>query len=323
MTDRDWAQTDLSGEPRLLLGERKSSKRIDVHRVELHDDLFGDLRSIAGLAVAEIQRRDAKPYSTFASKTGDDYFDVDVSDIPRRRNLRKREDDPEAFEIASALNMVADCDAHLVMTAEELRQADPSLYAIVFEQSGDYIGFIRNTSPRRQVKAGLRYLQYGDTLRRINPPDLTIDDDIDLVVAADRCAVLSPAAFTTIFGDVGVAFEQVPSNIEAISDALKRVLPLGAGTLAALNARCGRRVGDAKRLHHIISQRKGALKSLKPDDLKSLLKLRGLDGSVKNGELTLTDDNVSDFLDLVEGRLFNDDVTGEERRADSYSPRNR
>jgi hypothetical protein len=321
VTGRDWTETDLSGDPRLLLGQRKSSKKIEVHQVQLHEDLFGDLRSIAQSAIEELRRRDAKPYSTFASKTGDDYFDVDVSDIPRRRDMRKREDDPEAYEIASALAMIADTDDHPVMTAEELREADPSLYAIVFESEGDYVGFIRNSPPRRAVRPGLRYFQYGETLRRVAPPDLAIDDEVDLVVAADRCAILSPAAFTTLFGDVGVAFEQVPANVKAMSDALKGVLPLSSGSVTALNARTGRRVSDAKRLHHIVTERRGALKGLTSAELRTLLRRRGLEDAIQKGEISLTDDNVSDFLDLVEGRLFSDDVTGEERRADTYSPR--
>jgi hypothetical protein len=318
-----WHDVDLAGDPRLLLGQRKSSKRIDVKRIEVHQDLFEDLRSIAQRAVAEIQRRDAKQYSTFASKTGDDYFDVDVSDIPQRRNRRKKEDDPEAYEIASALAMVAECDNHPIMSATELRNANPSLYAIVFESHGEYVGFIRNSSPRRPVRAGLKYLQYGDALRRIDPPDLAIDDDIDLVVAADRCAVITPSAFTTLFGDVGVAFQQVPANVTAIADALKQVIPLSPKTVSALSSTCGGRISDAKRLHHIVSQRKEALKSLGSQEMKALLERRGLDGAVQQGELMLIDDNISDFLDLVEGRLFDDDVTGEERRADSYSPRRR
>ncbi len=321
MTERDWTETDLSGQPRLLLGQRKSSKKIDVHRVQVHEDLFEDLRSIARGAIGELARRDAKPYSTFASKTGDDYFDVDVSDIPRRRDMRRRQDDPEAYEIASALAMIAECDAHPVMTAEELRDADPSLYAVVFESDGDYVGFIRNSPPRRPVRPGLKYLQYGDTLRKVDPPDLTIDDEVDLVVAADRCAILSPAAFTTLFGDVGIAFEQVPANVTTMTEALKGVLPLSSGSVAALTTRCGRRVSDARRLHHIVTERRGALGGLTSEELSAVLERRGLDAAVQKGEIDLTDDNVSDFLDLVEGRLFNDDLTGEERRADAYSPR--
>src|SRR6266571_2385935 len=103
-------------------------------------------------------------------------------DIPQRRDKRKREEDPEAYEIASALAMIRECDRHPPMNAEKLRDADPSLYAIVFESGGEYVGFVRNVSPRRPVKPGLRYLQYGDTLRKIEPPDLAIDDSVDLVV---------------------------------------------------------------------------------------------------------------------------------------------
>jgi hypothetical protein len=135
--------------------------------------------------------------------------------------------------------------------------------------------------------------------------------------------VLSPTAFTTLFDDVGIAFEQVLSNVTAMSDALKDVTLLGPRTLVALKGRCGRRISDAKRLHRIVTERKEALKRLTPEEMKALLGRRGLDGAVQRSELSLIDDNISDFLDLVEGRRFNDDVTGEERRADSCSPRRR
>lgn len=72
-----------------------------------------------------------------------------------------------------------------------------------------------------------------------------------------------------------------------------------------------------------MTERRADLKKLKLAEIEALLQKRGLEQAIKDGELRLTDDNVSDFLDVVEGRLFNDDVTGEERRADSYSPRKR
>jgi hypothetical protein len=281
------------------------------------------LRSIASGAIGELERRDSKPYSAFASKTEDDYFDVDISDIPRRVDRRRRTDDPEAFEIASALAMIADCDSHPTMSAKELRQADPSLYAIVFEAGGGYAGFVRNVSPRRSLRPGLRYLQYDDTLKRIEAPDLVIDGSIDMVVTTDQCAVLSPIAFASLFGDVGVVFQQAPENLKALSRAMKAVIPLSAGALEALQSRCGRRVSDARRLHHIVTDRATALAALSADELTGLLQLRGLEDALANGQLNLSNESVSDFLDLVEGRLFTDDLTQEERRADSYSPRRR
>lgn len=321
MTDRQWNEIDLSGSPRLLLARRKSSKRVEAYRVELHEDLFDDLRSVARTAIHKLERREAKPYSAFAAKSGDDYFDVDTSDIPQRRDRRKREEDPAAFEIASALAMIATTDRHHTLTAEELRTLEPSLYAIVFEDGGEYIGFIRNRSPQRALKPGLRWFQYGDTLVEVTPPDLAIDEEVDVVVSPNRCAVLTPGAFESIFGDVGIVFQQVPTNVETISTALKATMPLTDESTKALTARCGRRVIDAKRLNHIATERKEALARMTQNHMRKLLKERNLDGALRKGRLRLTEENVSEFLDLVEGRLFSDDVTGEERRADAYSPR--
>lgn len=42
----EWNGVDLAGEPRFLLGRRKSSKTIEVRRVDVHQDLFDDLRRL-------------------------------------------------------------------------------------------------------------------------------------------------------------------------------------------------------------------------------------------------------------------------------------
>jgi hypothetical protein len=155
----------------------------------------------------------------------------------------------------------------------------------------------------------------------MDPPDLAIDTSIDVVVTPERVAILSLSAFNTLFGDIGIAFETVPAHLADLSKALKSNLPLTDESLAAIGRRCGRRVIDARRLSHIASARSGALAALTSAELKRLLERRGLDGAFKKGKLHLTDETVSEFLDAIEGRLFDDDVTGEQRRADSYSPR--
>jgi hypothetical protein len=82
------------------------------------------------------------------------------------------------------------------------------------------------------------------------------------VAALLRRALRRSAAVPTDDDPPGVAFEQVPVNVTAMSDALEGVLPLGPSTLAALSNRCGRRVNDAKRLHQIVTERKGAIEAL-------------------------------------------------------------
>lgn len=303
----------------MLLGRRKSSKRFDVNQVEIHQDLFSEIRSICMATLVELDRREAKGYFPFATATSDDYLVVDVSDLPKREDRRKTGD--EAFEPAAALAMIAATDEFSSLSAAELRGVTPSMYAFSFKTAEGYIGFIRNTSPRRRVDPGLRFLKFEDTLRRMDPPDLAIDTSIDVVVTPDRVAILSLASFNTLFGDIGIAFEAVPGHLGDVAKALKSNLPLTDESLAAIGRRCGRRVIDARRLSHIASQRPGALAALKSDELTRLLERRGLVGAVENGKLHLTDEMVSDFLDAIEGRLFDDDVTGEQRRADSYSPR--
>jgi hypothetical protein len=321
MTDRNWADVDLSGTPRLLLGRRPASKRIEVHRVEIHQDLFPALREIAGSALAELEQREPKAYSAFGSMTSDDYFDVDVTEIPRRIDRRGKETDASAHEIATALEMVEMTDQHHPMSRAEILASKPTLYVIVFENDGEYIGFVRAASPRQRLKPGVRFLQYDDTLKEIKPPDLAIDDQIDLVVASDRCAVLRPSAFATLFGDVGIAFQQVTPNVTTMTKAFKKSMPLADASLEQLTDRCGRRVTDAKRLHHIATERRSALKALTKNQIVDLLDKRGLGDAIIDGALVLTKENVSEFLDIIEGRLYNDDVTRKERRADAYSPR--
>lgn len=317
----NWTDIDLPGDPRMLLGRRTSSKRLDLQHVEVDQNLFEDLRTIARSALEQLDRRDAKPYSEFGHATSDDYFETDVSDLPMRRDRRKRDDDPAALQPASALNMTTDADGFPSLDAEELRDFEASLYALAFEDGdGGYTCFVRKQSPRRPLKPGLRFLQFGDTLRKVEPPDLAIDEGIDLVLTTGRCAILNVAAFESIFGDVRVAFGNLPANMTAIERALGDVVPLGETSLEALQERCARRITDAKRLHRLVEEKGDAIASLSSVDLQALLDRHDLE-VLDDGELALDDASAGALLDLLDGRFFNDDITGAARRADAFSPR--
>ena len=55
----------------------------------------------------------------------------------------------------------------------------------------------------------MRYFQYGDTLKRLEDPDLVVDDRIDIIITHDRVAVLDDRSFQTLFSDVGAAWVQI------------------------------------------------------------------------------------------------------------------
>lgn len=315
-----WTDVNLAGDPRLLLGRRTSSKRLKLHGLAVHEDLFDDLRSIAHSALEELDRRDAKPYAEFAHATADDYFDLDVADLPQRRDRRKREDDPEAWRHASALSMAHDADTFPTLNAEELRELEASFYVLAFEHGDGYICFVRKQSPRRPLKPGLRFLRFGDTVRKMEAPDLAIDSDVDLVLTTERCAILDLSAFRTVFGDVRVAFESVPANTGALQTALEAVIPLSEDALEALQGRCGRRLTDARRLQRLVEEKSDDIAALTPDALKSLLERRGVD-VLQDGSIELDDEDAATFLDLLDGRFFDDDITSAPRRADAYSSR--
>lgn len=318
----DWSDVHIQGDPRFLLGWRGGTKRIKAQRVDVGGDLFDELRWIARSALDGLEQREPKPYAPFGAITKDDYFDIDVTQLPRKRDRRKREDDPEAYSVSSMITMVTAADDHPVMTAEDLRQCkSPSLYAIVFESRYGFVGFVRNVSPRKPLQPGWKFLRYGDTLRKLDPPDLAIDEEVDILITEQRCAVLASAAFNTLFGDVKVAFEHVSQNAGLVAEALKGALPLTSGSVDGLRERCGRRLIDARRLDHIVSERHDALQAMTRSQIEGLLEKRGLGHTIKEGSLDLQDFEVSEFLDVVEGRLFTDDVTQEEKRADAYRPR--
>lgn len=319
MKAKKWAELDLSSKPRMIVGRRKSSKQFDAHQVEMHSDLFQDVRNICQSTLLELDRRESRPYAPFAVASGDDYLEIDVSGMPRRVDHRKRQDADS--EPAALLGLIGDVDGLASLGAAELRSSAPTMYAFAFEAAEGFIGFVRNTNPRRRVKPGYRYLRFENALRRMDPPDISIDDDIDIVVTPTKLAMMSVAAFNTLLGDVGVAFGQVPANAKVLVDALSHCIPMTPASAEVLRARCGRRVIDAKRLNHIASERATALEVLGKGGLTKILDERGLKRIVKRGKLEIDAESASEFLDAIEGRLFSDDVTGEERRADAYSPR--
>ncbi len=321
MTQHTWQELNLSGKPRMLVGRRKASKRFEANQVELHADLFAEVRGICRATLAELDRREAKPYFPFAAPSSDDYLEIDITGLPERVDRRKA-DDAET-EPASALSLVAYTDRHHPLTASELRRARLTMYAFSFKLEDGYVGFIRNANPRRRLTPGVRFLRFENALRGMEPPDIAIDDDIDVVVTPERIAILSLNTFNTLFGDVGVAFQAVSENAKVVADALAETLPLTDASLKVLRERCGRRIIDAKRLNHIASQRAPALAGLDKKRLTAILSERGVSAVVKKGQLEIDEDSASEFLDAIEGRLFSDDVTGEERRADAYSPRRR
>ena len=336
-----WSGTSLDGEPRFIVGFRKGSGLINCYRVDIHQDTFREFRGIAQAAISRIPSLTRRPYDYFGALEEDEYFALDMRRIPSRpiRTARKKSalkrtaqvgmaldssqtpSTPGTEEAAAALRMVAQTDEHLVLTADELRGGlNLNLYMISFPIDSGFLGFIRRTGPHRSLAPGLRYFQYGDTLRRMSQPDFVLDNRVDMIVGPDEVAVFSNTVVQVLFRDVRLVMGSVNDNVQRLGFAFSEHLPLTPEGTEALRRFANRGPRNAKRLHDLTQYRLGDLR-LDPAAISEDLASHQLDRLVVDGELALSDESIPSYLDYLEGRLFHDDHTREPRRADRYSTR--
>ena len=332
--DDTWQTTSLDSDPRFIVGYRKTSGLMDCYVMELHQDLFRDLREIGRASLDYLGRSTERPYAPFGALEEDQYFVLKRNDIPRPVQTRKRRglardnarsagdtSPDELHGVAEALRIIDETDQHPVLSPADLHEASRfNLYAISFHVSNGFFGFIRQANPRRSLKPGLRYLQYGDTLKRMQRPDVVIDDKVDIIVSPEDIAIISDKSVQVLFRDIDIVMQHVDVNAAKVGLAFDTCIPVTAGSLDALRLVCSHGPRNAKRLHDLAHIRLPHL-ALNRSRFLAALSQRQLDHLVANGQLHLTESDVPDFLDFVEGRLFDDDHSPETRRADRFSPR--
>ena len=333
--DDKWQTTSLDSDPRFIVGYRKNSGLMDCYNMEIHQNLFADMRQIGRAALDHLGRSTERPYAPFGALEEDEYFVLRRSDIPRPVQARKKrefapdntrtgdETNPDQLHgVAEALRIIDDTDQHPVLSSVDLHEGSRfNLYAISFQVGNDFVGFIRQANPRRSLKPGLRYFQYGDTLKKMEQPDVVIDEKVDIVVWPEEIAIISEKSVQVLFRDIDIVMQQVDVNVDEVGLALGSCLPVTAGGLDALRIVCGRGPRNAKRLYDLVHIRLPHI-VLNSSTFLTALTQRQLGHLVGNDRLHLTENDVPDFLDFVEGRLFDDDHSTETRRADRFSPRN-
>ena len=311
MVDISWTGIDLSGDPRLVVGRRPRAKHLEAERVDLHQDTFPVLREIADAALGALgdtTRRSYEPYAEL--EIGEEHFELDVAgDVAS--------DEPVA-DLTQIVRVVDDLPS---VDARNLSHQNNLFYAVCWPSDAGGTGFVTKSDPARAVRHG-RFFQYRDVLRAIDRPDLILSDSTDFVVHEGVAGILKPTPFRLLFADVDVALRDVPNYIAAAKLALATSVPLADAAAEALEAVVSRRTSYAARLRRLSgrlvqlpltveSVRAAATRHL--DDPELLLN--------GDGHLEFGEDEVAVVLDLLEGRLFEDDFSGEHRRADRYSTR--
>ena len=336
-----WPETSLDGEPRFVVGHRKGSGLINCYRIDIHEDTFGDFRNIAQGALSRIYDLARRPYEYFGALEEDEYFALDFRNIPRRPVRTSRQTSarskrvhtgtdvassqkfpaPGDQEAASAIQMVAQTDEHSFMTNDRLRSGlKLNFYMVSFPIESGFLGFIRQTKPYLSLTPGIRYFQYGDTLKRVKRPDFVLDNRVDMIIGPDEVAIFSNNVVQVLFRDVRLVMDSVNNNVQMIGAVFADHLPLTPGGISALGHFGNRGPRNAKRIHDLANYRLDDLK-LDVPTIAVDLSNHQLDHILVNGELVLSDESISSFLDYLEGRLFHDDHTHEPRRADRFSRR--
>lgn len=311
MVDFSWTSVDLGDDPRLVVGRRPRARRLEAERVDLHEDTFPVLREIAEAALAALETTTPRLYEPYAElEVGEEHFELGVAS-----------DETSDEPVADLTHIVRVVDDLPSVDARNLSDQNNLFYAICWPSGAGGTGFVTKTDPARVVRHG-RFFQYRDALRAVDTPDLVLSDSTDFVVHEGVAGILRPTPFRMLFADVDVALRDVPNYVAATRLALAASVPLTDRGALALEATVSRRTSYAARLRRlserlahvpltIDSVRAAAARHLDNPDL-----LVNSDGHLEFGE-----DEVAVVLDLLEGRLFEDDFSGEHRRADRYSTR--
>jgi hypothetical protein len=228
----------------------------------------------------------------------------------------------EGEEIADLLRLVANPDDLPAVSAGQLRDGEFAFYSICIPQpTGEVITIVRAVSPTRSLRRAAFFGRFAGSLRRVERPDLQLEDSVDLVITGDEIAVMNRGNFDRLFSDLDAVALAVPGHVLAVQTAMPQ-LPFAPGTADTLTALCQRLPSLAKRLAALANS--PALATLTPSALRDALASHGENSGHwldQADSLTLTEERAKEFLDLVEGRWWTSDFSAERRRADRFRKR--
>jgi hypothetical protein len=203
----------------------------------------------------------------------------------------------------------------------------PLFYAIAWQQSeGNWVSFIRKANPRLLFKTGRRWCQYSDALKRVpTEPTFVLDQQIDVIVDAEKIVSFSGSALKNLFADLQLVQTEVPAYVRAASETIREHIPLSDQSIESLNAAGKRLQSVATRLYGLSTR----LNELKEHGSLTGERYREIAGEDENalgllgsdGQFDFDENGALIFLDIIEGRYFEDDWTGSARRADRFSQR--
>jgi hypothetical protein len=303
----DWSEFDLAADPVLAVGWRPRAKALAAAAVALHAETFSTMREIAAATQADFLGREPLPWHPNAHiEAGEQYLYFEHGAHQ------------DAADLIQLVTQPADLET---ISLEELQDGALRFYAIIWEEGfqGGPAAFVSEYDPTQVLRKASSYFRYRGTLRAAPPPDFALNDRADMIITGTHVAMLRATPFDRLFSDIRAALNDVSSNVTVLRHAMVG-LPMSAASAKAFETVCATRPSFARRLAQL-SENTTLVSQLTPRSIDKALRRHGHVPAdfIAGGQLQITNAEVSTFLDIAEGRLFEADFTGEGRRAARWS----
>lgn len=302
----------LNKDPGLIIGWRDAPRSLQAGTVPLDQNTFGTMREVCHRTLGFIAGAQKVPYHPQGSiDRREEYFWISVSNLPKPPSAPAG-GSPLLIEILKSSSLEP-------LDMDMLGGEKPfTFYAITFKSGNRRIAFIKKTDPKRVIEKGSVFLRYGESLKKVSTPHLVLESDIDLVVTNSDVYIINRVAFEQLLSDYHVATHQVAQHVSQVAGAFGASISLTPAAQDALTRVCESRPALASRLRDLPSRISRI--NLNVTKLRNELRKHGASNSLllTGNKLDFTEDNVNAFLDIMEGRWFEDDLGRENRRADRY-----
>ncbi len=303
----DWSALALSADPILAVGWRPRPKQLDAATVDLHAETFDTMRDISNATLAAIRDRQPVPWHPNA------FMEENEEYLLFEHGAHQ--------EVAALVRLVMLPSQLGRVTLSDLRDLPMRFYAILWEDGlqGDPVAFVSQYDPTVMLRQAVSFFRFQGTLRSAEPPDFTLNRRADMIITRTHVAILRTVAFNRLFSDIRAALNDVKTSVTKLR-AVMTGLPMTAASATAFETVCATRPTFADRLQRL-SEDTALVSQLTPRSVRAALRRHQRSSSefLSGAQLAITDAQVSTFLDIAEGRLFEADFTGEGRRAARWS----
>lgn len=289
---------DIADEQVLLVIGWRDGKRYKLGRVDTERLITETLQILALDQERKLAASQARPYSVESTLDADEFF-VTASAVPDEEEALRR-------QLVSVGSLP-------LITVDLLEKTSLSFYAVVMGSDPTKIrAYIKKHNPLIVAKGGGLLALFGDALTRLEKPVFTIADSFDLVLYADRIAVIHEKPFQALFYDE----TGINGKIEGWIEKIALGLPMEPDTKAKLTILCQR--GPRLRLKLQAIEERGHLSSLTLSTFRSELRRLGIPVNrfIKGGKLVLAEKYERQLLEILNEDLFKGGFSGDDFAAE-------